>query len=59
MCRRCDAVDAVMGDGNGVDLRLAGLGVIDHRVAAGINFSLLHRIGVALLGASQHCIVHD
>src|SRR5262249_43951097 len=47
-----DAVDALMRDGDRVDLRLAGPGVVDHRIAAGVVLALLLlRVGVALLGA--------
>src|SRR4029079_8544821 len=47
-----DAVDAVVRNGNRIDLGLAGLRVIHHRIAAGIVLALfLGRVGIALLGA--------
>src|SRR5262249_44766422 len=48
---RRDAVDAVVLDGNVVDLGLARFRIVDHRIAAGVVLALLGLVGVALLGA--------
>src|SRR5262249_52236120 len=46
-----DAVDALVGNGNGIDLGLAGGGVVNHGVAARVVLAFLPLAGVALLGA--------
>jgi len=46
-----DAVDALVGNGDGIDFGFPSLGVIDHGVAAGVVFAFFGLGRIALFGA--------